>query len=96
MKINKINKILRSDLSPLIIKLKECISLEESINLEIEMIKFYGKLCDDNGILTNLTNGGEFCKGNPKFGSFNSFYGKHHTIETKAKISKIHKGKKIT
>jgi hypothetical protein len=37
---------------------------KEALNLEKELIKKYGKIIDNTGSLTNITDGGEFCIGN--------------------------------
>lgn len=59
IKINKINKIVKDGLSPIIIKIKENLSNEESLKLEIELIKLIGRTCDETGPLTNYSTGGE-------------------------------------
>jgi hypothetical protein len=68
---------------------------------EIELIKFYGRRCNNNGPLTNLTDGGEGVSGynapdwlkklrsENTTGDKNGMYGKNHTIESKQQISKV-------
>lgn len=97
-KINKIRSIFSEGLEPILLKLVVGLSLEDSITLEEELIAELGRSVFGEGILTNLSKGGEGWSGRKasSFGRFNSFFGKHHTDETKAKISKVHKGKIIT
>lgn len=59
IKINKINRIIKDGLKPIIIKIKENLSNEESLKLEIELISLIGRTCDESGILTNYSTGGE-------------------------------------
>lgn len=74
------------------------ISIEESKVKEIEFISLYGRIANNDGILANLSGGGE-CNQNPSLltrqrlsiankGSKNSFYGKKHTKETREFLSK--------
>ena len=74
------------------------ISTEEAKIKEIEFISLYGRIANKDGILANLSGGGE-CYENPSLltrqrlsiankGSKNSFYGKNHTIETREFLSK--------
>lgn len=58
LKLNKIRKILKLGLTPLIIKIYNNITREEVIKIEIDIITFFGKKID-NGILTNITDGGD-------------------------------------
>lgn len=58
LKLNKIRKIFKLGLTPLIIKIYNNITREEAIKIEIDIIKFFGKKID-NGILTNITDGGD-------------------------------------
>ena len=95
LKINKIRKILSLGLEPIILKIEENLSLEKSKNLEIYWIKHLGRCFDGSGVLTNLTSGGEG-RVITHAGPFNPFYKKTHSIETKEKISKIHKNKIIS
>ena len=74
------------------------ISTEEAKIKEIEFISLYGRIANKDGILANLSGGGE-CYENPSLltrqrlsiankGSKNSFYGKKHTKETREFLSK--------
>lgn len=75
--------------------------------MEIEMIKYLGRQ-KDAGILVNISKGGNGCKGykhTPEHieklklrfsGENNPMYGKKVSDETKAKMSKAHKGRKHT
>ena len=74
------------------------ISIEESKVKEIEFIALYGRIANNDGILANLSGGGE-CNENPSLltreklsiatkGVNNPFYGKKHTKETREFLSK--------
>ena len=74
------------------------ISIEESKVKEIEFIALYGRIANKDGILANLSGGGE-CNENPSLltreklsiatkGVNNPFYGKKHTKETREFLSK--------
>ena len=39
--------------------MQENITLEEAFNIEKQLIQQFGKKCDKNGILTNISDGGE-------------------------------------
>jgi len=58
-KLNKIRKIWKSKLEPIIIKYKEDLLEEQSFKLEVKMIKRIGRSDLKEGPLTNLTDGGE-------------------------------------
>ena len=76
-KKNKINKIIKSGLKPIIVKIKEFDNEQEALNYEIELIKSIGRYPD--GPLTNMTNGGD------------GISGYKHTKEWKEKLSKWNK-----
>lgn len=60
LKLNKIRKIQRlTGKDPIILKVKENISEQEAFNLEIKLIKLIGRIDLKEGLLTNLTDGGE-------------------------------------
>lgn len=74
------------------------ISIEEAKKKEIEFISLYGRIANRDGILANLSGGGE-CNENPCIltrqkisiatkGANNPFYGKKHTKETREFLSK--------
>lgn len=54
-----IKDLLRENKTPIILKIKENLSNEDSLILEKEMIKLIGRLDIGTGTLTNLTEGGE-------------------------------------
>lgn len=83
-KVNKINSIRKSGLEPLIIKYKEGLDEDKAFELEIELIKRIGRKCLKEGPLTNLHDGGFFGSAS---GEKNSFFGKHHSDETKKVMS---------
>lgn len=95
-KINKINSILADNFKPQIIKLAVNLSLVESINLEKQLISEIGLAIFGAGPLVNLTYGGEHVNRVVCSGPLNSFFGKKHSDQTKAKISAIHKGKSLS
>jgi hypothetical protein len=87
LKINKIKAIKNaSGKNPEIIKI-ENLNKQEALNLEIELIKFFGRIDNKTGILTNMTEGGE--SGNP-------MKGKKHREDTKIKMSQSGKDKIFT
>lgn len=68
---------------PIINLIKECGSYDELLKSEIEQIK----ILRDSGIeLYNIADGGDI----------NPMFGKTHTLESRQKISSIHKGRKMT
>lgn len=54
-----ISDILSHNFKPEVKILRENISLKEAFDLERALIRQFGKKCDDNGILTNISDGGE-------------------------------------
>ena len=88
------------------------ISYEDALELEIFLISLYGKISENNGVLSNLTDGGEgtlgfasWCKGTKGLvkankGSFQKGHklglGRKVSEETKKIMSKSHKGKKLS
>lgn len=95
IKVNKIRSIWKAGYDPIIIKLVEGLSMEESKAQEAKLIEELGRSIFGEGPLTNLTPGGEgrhICNA----GRFNPFYGKTHTPETRQRLSKLHKGKTIS
>lgn len=106
LKINKIRKILKLGLEPLIeIHQTEC--EESSFRLEMDLIKKYGRIDNKTGILTNLTDGGEGQSGwkpddayREKMsecakGEKNGMAGKKHSEEAKDKMRKKAIGRNI-
>lgn len=83
-KNGKIKKILDLGMVPIIIRLKENLSDEESLQLEIDTIAKIGRGNHGNGPLTNLTDGG------------NGSAGRIFSDKTKALMSAQRKGKKQT
>ena len=78
---NKISKIQRECcVDPIIVKVKEIITEEISLDLEIAMITTIGRYDLKKGPLCNLTDGGE------------GVSGKIVTEETRKKLSEINKG----
>lgn len=64
----------------------------EAFSYETTLIRQYGRLNLNTGPLVNLTDGGEGMSGFTNYadrsGKNNSFYGKNHTVEAKAAMSK--------
>jgi len=61
---NKINKIKKSELEPIIIKLYENLNEKESFEKEIELIEKFGRIELGTGPLVNMTIGGDGKSGN--------------------------------
>jgi hypothetical protein len=54
-----IKSLIESGNKPLSIKIYEDINREDAKNIEKDLIKHFGKIIDNSGILTNITDGGE-------------------------------------
>lgn len=65
-------------------RVKDNLTEQQAWDLEKELIKFYGKLIDGSGCLSNISDGGEGAAGT------------RHTQETKNKWSIIKKGKSLS
>jgi hypothetical protein len=101
IKVRKIISIQEDGYFTLPVFLKTNLSLEEAIQLEINLIKHFGRINTKTGILTNLTDGGEGVKNiilteehleqrSINFtGDKNPFYGKKHVLSTFKKCKKI-------
>lgn len=59
IKINKINSIKKQGFSPILIKIIDNISNDESLKIEKKLIKIIGRYCKNEGPLTNYSPGGE-------------------------------------
>ncbi|MEI6058981.1 MAG: NUMOD3 domain-containing DNA-binding protein [archaeon] len=105
-KSNKIRKAWRMSL-PIIIKHVHRTDIEEvAFGEEKRLIKFYGRMVDGTGVLTNLTDGGEGASGairseetRQKLSMASKgnqiWLGKTHSEESKLKISLANKGNQI-
>jgi hypothetical protein len=83
IKSNTINKIIKDTGElPIHYKVFENLTFEESNIIEIEMIKHFGRIDNNTGILTNMTDGGE------------GFKNMVFSINTKKKMSESSKGTK--
>jgi len=103
---NKIKKIEKSGLKIIYNFPYKNLTEIDSYNKEIELINIIGRKDMNTGPLTNLSNGGkggdvltdemkkQYSIANT--GNGNPFYGKHHTEETKRKISESARGRKHT
>ena len=101
LKNNKIKSIIKSGNKPIFIKLIENLTFEEANELEIKLIKNFGRLNENTGILSNLTDGGggvknillteEMCeiRSDNKTGIKNNFYGKKHDISNLKSCKKV-------
>ncbi len=58
-KFNLIKSLIESGNTPLSIKIYEDLNRKDAIEIEKDIIKFFGKKIDKTGILTNISNGGE-------------------------------------
>ena len=81
--------------------IKDGITWEEAKQLEIDLIKQYGRKDLGTGILSNMTDGGDgcvntICSAETRTKMSNSRLGKKYSEEHKQKISKMLKGKKHT
>jgi hypothetical protein len=81
---SKILHIRESKLEPIIFFVKENLSCQDALDLEKQLIKEYGRICNDSGILCNFTEGGEGTDGYK------------HNINTLELFSKQRRGKKQT
>jgi predicted GIY-YIG superfamily endonuclease len=72
---------------------KSNLTIKDAQDLEKELIHVLGKRVDSSGKLVNINSGGGGAFG--LFGDRNPFHGKTHSKETKEKISKHNKGKKL-
>ena len=70
-----------------IVKLYAHLTEEQAYDIEIFLIKFFGRKDINTGILRNLTDGG---------GGPNGRHGMKHTEESKRKMSSAHMGKKLS
>lgn len=98
-KSNKIKKLLKQNIKPYIEIIYKNIPETDALNLEIELIAKWGRADLYKGPLTNMTNGGEGSSGlimSKEARKKISEAAKRQicSAETRAKISKIHKGKK--
>lgn len=82
-------------------KIDEALSIDELNKKETYWILFYKSHLSEHGYNAMLGGNNKLVNEETRIkmskpGSLNSFYGKHHSDKTKAAISKIHKGKKIS
>ena len=68
-----------------IVLIQGCLTETEAFDLEIDLIKQYGRKNNNTGILLNQTDGGEGVSGRNCQGSNNNFYGLKHSNTTKKK-----------
>ena len=59
IKFNLIKKLINNGTPPISVKIFENINRDEAKKIEIDLIKKFGKLINNTGILTNITNGGD-------------------------------------
>jgi hypothetical protein len=102
---NKINKIKRLKLEPIVFKLYENLNEEKSFELETKLIKEIGRLDLGTGPLVNMTDGGEGSSGkilseetkkkmsDSQSGEKNHNFGKEFSKDHIQKLSKSHMGK---
>lgn len=83
LKFRKIRKLKLAGFKPYVTIWQDSLSREDAFQLEIELIKKFGRrhYDDKNGILLNVSEGGD--SGPRLIGKDNGFYGKIHTEETK-------------
>ena len=96
-KLNKIRKILNEGLEPILTKVKVKLSNDESLLIEESLIALIGRICENEGPLTNIEKAHP-CKGErhqiTKDKMSKSRKGKKHSEETKAKMKASHTGSK--
>ena len=100
-KNQKIQKILKEDYNiEEYIIIIPCYSEQDAFKLEINLINMIGRQDFNKGSLLNLTDGGTGTLNKNKNAKYRcstkGMLNKKHTKETKAKMSKSHKGKKIS
>jgi hypothetical protein len=91
-KLNKIRKILKENLEPIILKVEEDLKEQEAFDLEIWLIWMIGRNDLKLGSLTNMTDGGEGTSGykyneEQKRKRSRSCTGRKLSIETREKMS---------
>jgi hypothetical protein len=59
IKENKLKKILSLGLTPIIVKIKEALTQEDSLLFEKELIEIIGRITKKSGPLTNMSDGGD-------------------------------------
>lgn len=74
IKINIIKKILRNGEKPIIVRIQDKMLSHDALALEGRLVKFFGKIKDKSGCLSNISDGGYI---NPVLpGKLNPMYGK--------------------
>lgn len=71
LRLHKIKKLIKMQLLPIIQIYKENLEEQEALDIETELIKKYGRICDNSGILTNflIDSRSIFGENNPNFGN---------------------------
>lgn len=89
--LNRIRKLLKNSTPPIIEIISDNLSEAQALELEIELIKKYGRLDRNQGELLNETDGGEGSSGHisPRKGkTFDEYFGLNKSYEIKDKLSK--------
>lgn len=101
LKNNKIKSIIKDGFKPIFIKLVENLTFEAANELEIDLIKHFGRINLKTGCLSNLTDGGGGVKqiiltesmllkrSENSMGVNNPFYGKKHDMGTFSLCKKV-------
>jgi len=84
IKRNYLESLYKNGYSPIVLKLYENILENDAFDKEMYLIKTIGRIKDSTGPLTNISDGGD------------GYSGFKHSEKVKEKISKIHKGRKLT
>jgi hypothetical protein len=101
-KTNKINSVINKIGVKCFIEnniriLKADLTEKDALALEMELIIKYGKVIDKSGILTNITDGGEYCIGNHfKSQSHRDKISKTLTGHKRSELSKEKQGKSVS
>ena len=75
-----------------IVKIKENLSEFDAFALETILIKFWGRLDNNTGVLRNRTDGGDGTPGMDRSGESNGMYGRKHSPETIQKMREARAG----
>lgn len=95
-KFNTIKSIRKSGQEPVVLFWEVNLSESEAFQIEIELIKRFGRRDKKTGILTNMTDGGEGTVGRIGLnGPKNGMFGKTHTPEARENIRKANKERAI-
>jgi hypothetical protein len=108
LKYNKIQKILKKGLKPIVLKIEENLSEEHALSLENKLIKHFGRINIKTGFLTNLIENSTGGKSNPSIESrkkmgdatrgktYEEIYGEKKSKELKNKRSESNRKRTVS